>query len=97
MEKEKIIEIVKSIEHPEIEKTLFQLGMIGDIKIENEKVTVELKVPFLQIPIKDYLVRTIEMAVKEKFSDVKIKIDVIEMTQEERMNFMEMAQMYWRR
>ncbi|MCD6221324.1 DUF59 domain-containing protein [bacterium] len=97
MEKEKIEKIIKEIEHPEINRTLFQLGMIGDIKVENKDVFIELKLPFLGVPIKNYLIGSIEMAVKKEFQETNVKVEVVEMTPEERMKFMEMAQIYWKR
>jgi len=97
MEKEKIERIIKEIEHSEINRTLFQLGMIGDINVEDKDVSVELRVPFYAIPIREYLIQSIEMAVKKEFQEANVKVEVVEMTPEERMKFMEMAQNYWKR
>ena len=91
MEKEKIEKIIKEIEHPEIDRTLFQLGMIGNIKVEGKNVSVELKVTFYAVPIRKYLIQSIESAVKKEFSEANVKVETIEMTPEERMKFMEMA------
>ena len=97
MEKEKIEKIIKEIEHPEINRTLFQLGMIGNINVKNKDISVELKVPFYTVPIREYLIQSIEMAVKKEFQETNVKVEVVEMTPEERMKFMEMAQIYWKR
>ena len=97
MEKENIEKIIKEIKHPEINQTLFQLGMIGDIKVDGKDVFVELKLPFLGVPIKNYLSGSVENAVRKQFPEANIKVKTIEMTPEERNKFMEMAQMYWKR
>jgi len=97
MEKEKIEKIIKEIEHPEINQTLFQLGIIGDIKVEGKNVFVELKVPFLGVPIKNYLIGSIESAMKREFPEASAKVETVEMTPKERMKFMEIVQMYWKR
>ena len=97
MKKEKIEEIIKEIEHPEINQTLFQLGMIGDIKVDSKDVFVELKVPFLGVPIRNYLIGSIENAVKKHIPGANVKVETVEMTPKERMQFMEMAQMYWKK
>jgi len=97
MEKEKIEKIIKEIEHPEINQTLFQLGMIGNIIVEDKNVSVELKVPFYTIPVREYLIQSIEMAVKKKFPEADVNVETVEMIPEERMKFMEMAQIYLKR
>ncbi len=97
MEKAKIEEIIKEIEHPEINQTLFQLGMIGYIRVDGKDVFIELKVPFLGVPIKNYLIGSIENAVKKEFQEANVKVETVEMTPEERMKFVEMAQMHWKR
>ncbi len=97
MEKARIEEIIKEIEHPEIDRTLFQLGMIGDINVEGKNVFVELKVPFYTVPIKGYLIQNIEISVKKEFPEANVNVETVEMTPEERMRFMEMAKTYWKR
>jgi len=97
MEKENIEKIIKEIKHLEINQTLFQLGMIGNIIVEDKNVSVELRVPFYTIPIKEYLIQSIEMAVKKKFPEADVNVETVEMTPEERMKFMEVAQIYWER
>jgi len=97
MEKSRVEKIIKEIEHPEINQTLFQLGMIGDINVEGKNVSVELKVPFYNVPIREYLIQSIEISVKKEFPEANVKVETIEMTPEERMKFMEMAQTHWKR
>ncbi len=94
--KVKIEKTLKEIEHPEISSTLFSLGMIKDIDIKENKVTLTLKVPMLDIPIKDYLINDIKSAVKKENENAEVKINIEEMNPDERAKFMEMAQEAWR-
>ena len=64
-------------------------------KVKN--VSVELKVPFYTVPIREFLIQSMKMAVKKEFPEANVNIEIVEMTSEERKRFMEMAQMYWKR
>ena len=94
--KAKIEKALKEIEHPEINATLFDLGMIKDIDIKEDKVTLTLKVPMLDIPVKDYLINDIKSAVKKEDENIKITINVEKMDKKERAKFVKTAQYAWR-
>jgi|GEM_PF-585377 len=94
--KVKIEKALKKIEHPEISSTLFDLGMIKDIDIKEDKVTLILKVPMLDIPIKDYLINDIKSAVKKENKKVEVEINIEEMNEDERAKFMKEAKEAWR-
>ncbi|MBA7703097.1 hypothetical protein ES703_111879 [subsurface metagenome] len=94
--KVKIEKALKEIEHPEVSSTLFNLGMIKDIDIKEGKVTLTLKVPMLDIPIKDYLINDIKSTVKKEDENVEVEIKIEEMNGDERARFMRMAQDAWR-
>jgi metal-sulfur cluster biosynthetic enzyme len=91
--KEEIHQAVAKVRHPEIDRTLVELGMIKDIAILNDKVILSMTVPFMGIPIKDYLVHSVEEAVTKLGVDIEVKL--IEMNKEERDAFMAMAQEGW--
>ncbi len=94
--KVKIGEALKEVEHPEIASNLFNLGMINDIDIKEDKVTLTLKVPMLDIPIKDHLINDIKSAVKKENENVEVEINIEEMNPDERAKFTKMAQSAWR-
>lgn len=100
MGKEDIKEIVektlKEIDHPEIAKTLFELGMIEDIRFDDGKVSFILKLPFREIPIKEFLIEDIKNTLKEKVSDIIVETNLKEMSQEEKAKFVKMAREAWR-
>jgi len=94
--KVRIERVLKEIEHLEINSTLFDLGMIKDIDIKEDKVTLTLRVPMLDIPIKDYLINDIKSAVKKENKNVEVEIKIEEMSRDERAKFMKKAQEAWR-
>ncbi len=92
----KIEEVLRKIEHPEIAHTLFDLGMIDDIRIGDRELNLTLKVPMLGVPILEYLITIIKESVNKEFPDLQINIDVAQMDAEERSKFFHMAQEAWR-
>jgi metal-sulfur cluster biosynthetic enzyme len=91
--KEEIHQAVAKVRHPEIDRTLVELGMIREIATGADRVTVTMAVPFLGIPIKDYLVHSLQEAVTKL--GVEIEVKLTEMNQEERDAFMAMARAGW--
>jgi metal-sulfur cluster biosynthetic enzyme len=91
--KEEIHQAVAKVRHPEIDRTLVELGMIRNIALEDDKVTLSMALPFLGVPIKDYLVHSVEEVVTELGLEIEVKLT--EMNKEERVAFMAMAQDGW--
>lgn len=94
--KSRVEEALRRIVHPEINHTLFELGMIRDINAGEEKASLTLKVPMLDIPIKDYLMDLIKSEIKKVDSKLDVEVGIEEMSLEERAKFMRMAQEAWR-
>lgn len=91
--KEEIHQAVAKLRHPEIDRTLVELGMIKDIAAGDDKVILTMALPFLGIPIKDYLVESVQEAVRKLGVDIEVK--PTEMNQEELDAFMAMAREGW--
>ena len=93
---EDVHQAIGQVMHPEISRTLVELGMVKDIALEGDKVTLTLVLPFLGIPasIKDYLVNSLRQAMMKLGAKAEIKI--AEMNQEERLAFLAMEQEGWR-
>lgn len=53
------------MEHPEIDCTLVELGMVQGIQVNGSRVSLKLVLPFLGIPaaIRDYLIHSLQQAV----------------------------------
>jgi len=87
---------IGQVMHPEINRTLIELGMVKDIALKDNEVTLTLVLPLLSIPvsIKDYLINSLHQAVMKL--GAKIEVRVAEMNQEERLAFLAMEQESWR-
>ena len=88
---EKIRDLLNKLKHPEINNSLVELGMIGEIKKDGKKVIVELKLPMLDIPIKEILINSIKSELKDFEVDVTISL----MSDAERTKFLELAHKNW--
>jgi len=93
---EDVHQAIGQVMHPEISRSLVELGMVKDIALEGDEVTLTLVLPFLGIPasIKDYLVNSLRQAVMKL--GVRAEIKIAEMNQEERLAFLAMEQEGWR-
>ncbi len=92
--KKEIEDALSKVMHPEIDNSLIKLGMIKDIKVEDDEVSVTLNLPFLNVPIKDLLISLIKEPIEK--SGKKAKIEITEMNEEERMKFMQLAREGWK-
>ena len=82
--------------HPEIDYSLVDLGMIKDIASEGNKVGLVLKLPFLNVPVKDSLIEIIKKTLTDLDETVKVDISLEEMGQKEREEFMKKAREEWK-
>jgi len=93
---EGVLEIIKGIEHPEIAATFYELGMVGDITGTEDGISVEIRVPFPNIPIKDYLAGMIQSSVGEEYPDVSVSFVFTVMSEEIRSQFLALARQQWK-
>jgi len=93
---EDVHQAIKQVMHPAINRTLIELGMVKDIALKDDEVTLTLALPFSTIPvsIKDYLVNSLHQAVIKL--GAKIEVTVAEMNQEERLAFLAIEQENWK-
>jgi len=93
---EAICQAIGQVMHPEINRALVELGMVKDIALKDDEVTLTLVLPFLGIPVsvKDYLVNSLRRAVTKL--GVELEIRIAEMNQEERLAFLAMEQESWK-
>ena len=93
---EDVHQAVGQVMHPEISHTLVELGMVKDIALKDDEVSLALVLPLLGIPasIKDYLVNSLRQAVTKL--GVKVEVRIAEMSQQERLTFLAMEQEGWK-
>ncbi len=94
--KEDVYKRIERIEHPEISKTFKELGMIGEVKIENNKATINIILPMLSVPIilKNILVSFIKESLKD--FNLELQVEFSEMDIEGRTKFFEMSKANWK-
>ena len=93
---EKIKEAISRLEHPEIATTFSKLGMIGDVNTREDGIEVEIRVPFPNIPIKDYLAGMISSAVKELYPATPVAFNFTIMSEDVRGRFLSKARENWK-
>ena len=93
-----IEQAISKVMHPEIKYSLVDLGMLRDVvcECEERKVSLTLKLPFLQVPVKELLVQSIKQALSGLDESIHVQIDMEQMSQEERENFAKMAKEGWK-
>ena len=96
MDEQRVIQALSQVEHPEIGSTLVDLGMVKDIKVEENQATLTLVLPMLGIPaaIRDYMINSLQQAVADQ--NVELNVTLAEMTAQERQRFFMMEQQNWR-
>lgn len=85
---EQIRQLLRTVMHPELHKDLVSLNMIGEINVQDNTVRVVLSVPFLEISIKDDLIKGIQDAIAASYAHLEVQVDLVEMRQQERAAFM---------
>jgi len=79
---------LEQIEHPAINSTLIDLGIIKEISTKEDKVTIIIAFPFPNIPIGDYFVNSVREAIEKLGVKPEIKITI--MDQEAQKKFLAM-------
>jgi len=94
MDEKDIREVLEKVMHPEIDASLMELGMIKDIVVQGNNVSMTMAFPFLGVPIKDMLMESVEEPLKKLGLHVEIKTAV--MNQDELQKFFQMEQEKWK-
>jgi len=87
---------LSTVMHPEISYSLVDLEMIKDVVCKENKVVLTLKLPLLQVPIKELLIQSIKGVLAHLDNAIQVEINVEQMNQEERDKFMRMAKEGWK-
>jgi len=87
---------LSKIMHPEINYSLVDLGMIEDVIYKKDEVNLTLKLPFLQVPVKELLIQSIKEVLADLDEAIQVEINIEQMSQEERDKFARMAKEGWK-
>lgn len=91
---QEILKVISDVRHPAIDHSLLDLGIIKDIEIEDNTVSLKFVFPFPNIPIADALFDSIKIPLNN--IGYTLFSDVILMTEEERAKFMQMEAEAWK-
>jgi len=94
MTKQDVLNELEKVGHPAINYSLIKLGMVNDVELNENKVSVVFAFPFPNIPIADTLVNSIAGPVKSMGLDFDYKIRV--MTEEEKRRFLQLETEAWK-
>jgi Mrp family chromosome partitioning ATPase len=85
--KEAVLDALHVVMHPEVERNLVELGMIGDLAVDEGNVSLKLMLPFKDAPVKDELVKRVKRAIADLSPEAEIQVGLSEMSQQERAAF----------
>jgi len=88
--------VLSKVMHPEINYSLVDLGMIKDVVCKEDAVDLILKLPFLQVPVRDLLIERIKKTLADLNDSIQVDINIEQMSQEERDKFAKMAKEGWK-
>ena len=91
---EEIWKALRNTMHPEIDSNLVELKMIKNVVVKGNKATVTLALPFLGVPIRDYLVDTIRKTIMKL--GMEADVEITEMNRKELQRFLNTAREKWR-
>jgi metal-sulfur cluster biosynthetic enzyme len=80
--------------HPAINFSLLDLGIVQNVRVEDDKAKITFAFPFPNIPIKDMLVNFIDQPLKA--IGVNADYDFTVMNDEERAKFLRMETEGWK-
>jgi Mrp family chromosome partitioning ATPase len=84
IEKERILEALRTVNDPELGKSLVELGMVHDVDIDDGRIRFTLALTTMACPLKDQLVGDARQAVLALDGVDQVEIDLREMTEEEK-------------
>ncbi len=94
MDKEVVLSAINFVEHPAINATLKDLGIISEVKIVDDIIIVNFALPFPNIPIKKDLIGSVQI-IAESFG---YKFEATEriMNEDEKQHFLEVEHANWK-
>jgi metal-sulfur cluster biosynthetic enzyme len=90
----KIIKTIEGVQHPAIATSLLNLGMLEDIDFEGNKVIATFVWPFDNIPIKEQLINSVKLPLKNLGLELEYNERV--MNEDEKAKFLALEKKYWR-
>ncbi|RLF64069.1 MAG: hypothetical protein DRN31_01075 [Thermoplasmata archaeon] len=94
MSEEEVKEVIGKVMHPEVDASLVELGMVENVEVKGNKVSLTMVFPFAGVPIKYMLIES----VKEPLEKLGLEVEITErtMSQDELQKFFKMEQEKWK-
>lgn len=89
-----LAQVITKVPHPFINFSLTELGIVTDIDLEDDVVSLEFAWPFPKIPIRDHLVESVNKVVTDL--GFKLKFTERTMTASEKNEFMVLEKKGWK-
>ncbi len=94
MDKEIVLKAIAFVEHPAINATLKELGVLSKLEVVGEVVKAEFALPFANIPIKGDMIGSVHI-LAESFG-FKFLFTERLMSEEEKKYFLEVEKANWK-
>lgn len=91
---ENVKKVIAEVKHPSIDCSLVDLGIVKEVSVKGNKVTIIEAFPFPNIPIRDHLVNSVKNPIEKLGAEVEVKIKVMNQGEVER--FLAMEQENWK-
>ncbi len=91
---EKAWKMLEKVQHPAINFSLAELGILKDIDISGEMLTITLALPFPEVPIIDTLVNSLVEPLSQY--DMEIGVETVLMTEQEKQRFFDLEHQGWK-
>ena len=84
IEKKQVLEALKDVNDPELDKSLVELGMVHDVVVADDRVSFTLALTTMACPLKDRIVDDARQAVLALEGVQDVQVELREMTLEEK-------------
>ena len=85
---------ITKVMHPAINYPLTELGIVTDVELEDNKVTLVFAFPFPNIPIADQLINSIALPIKDL--GLELEYSIRGMNEEEKLTFLKLESAGWK-
>jgi len=94
MSEEDLLKVIALVEHPAINATLKELGILSKAEVSGEVLKAEISLPFPNIPIKDDMIDSIKI-LTESFGYKFLHSERI-MNEQEKAHFLAVEKANWK-
>lgn len=94
MTQEEVIQVLSRVEHPSISYSLIKLGIVTDVELKANKVSLVFAFPFPNIPIGETLINSIADPLQGLGLELDYEIRI--MSDAERQRFLQLEAEAWK-